>query len=259
MKGCGDEALDLLDYAGACCGGIVVRDCPARRGTRDDLAAEAGNANCSRCSRRLRRRANVAAPVKDVASLVAYSHSLPDGLSWGSPGPGTRSYIIGELFREVTKARIVHIPYKGAGQAATDLLGNHIPIAFLTINSARSLIDDGRVRALAVSSKSRLAHYPSVPTFADLGFPILTGSSWFGISGPPGMSALLANKINTDVNHAVASTAVTKFFTDADFESVAMSPSEFTKFFLAEISLLEPFIKATSRPFPHNSKWTRIE
>jgi tripartite-type tricarboxylate transporter receptor subunit TctC len=190
---------------------------------------------------------NVAVPVQDVPSLVAYSHSLPDGLNWGSPGQGTRSYIIGELFRDATRARIVHIPYKGAGQAATDLLGNHIPLAFLTLNSARSLVDGGQVRALAVSSKNRLAHYPSVPTFAELGFPALTGSSWFGVSGPPGMSESLVNTINANVNRAVASPAVTKFFADADFEPIMMSPSEFTKFFLAEIGLLEPFIKATSR------------
>jgi tripartite-type tricarboxylate transporter receptor subunit TctC len=191
---------------------------------------------------------SAAVPVKDVASLVAYSRSFPDGLNWGSPGPGTRSHIIGELFRDATKARITHIPYKGAGQAVIDLLGSHIPIAFLTINSARSLIDDGRVRALAVSSKRRLAHYPSVPTFAELGFPMLTGSSWFGVSGPPGMPAALANQINADVNRAVASTAVTKFLAAADFEPIAMSASEFTQFFLAEVNLLEPFIRAMSQP-----------
>lgn len=190
---------------------------------------------------------NPAAPAGDIKSLVAYSKSLPNGLSWGSPGPGTRSYIIGELFREVTGANMTHIAYKGGGQAATDLLGNHIPAAFLTLNSARALIDEGRVKAVAISAARRLAHYPDVPTFAESGYPKLVGASWFGISGPPGMPAALAEKINAAVNKAVASPAVAKFLADADFESTTVSSPEFTSFFLSEIRLLEPYIKATSQ------------
>jgi tripartite-type tricarboxylate transporter receptor subunit TctC len=190
---------------------------------------------------------NPATSATDLKSLVAYSKSQPNGLSWGSPGPGTRSYIIGELFRDATGANMTHIAYKGGGQAATDLLGNHIPAAFLTLNSARSLIDQGRVKALAISSSRRLAHYPNVPTFAELGYPKLVGASWFGISGPPGMPATLAARINAAVTKAVASPAVAKFLVEADFEAAAMSAPEFTAFFLSEIRVLEPFIKATSQ------------
>lgn len=190
---------------------------------------------------------NPAVPATDIKSLVAYSKANPKGLSWGSPGPGTRSYIIGELFREATGANMTHIAYKGGGQAATDLLGNHIPAAFLTLNSARSLIDEGRVKALAISSSRRLDHYPNVPSFAEAGYSKLVGASWFGISGPPGMSAELAAKINAAVNKATASPPVAKFLAEADFESKAMSSPEFTAFFLAEIRVLEPYIKATSQ------------
>jgi tripartite-type tricarboxylate transporter receptor subunit TctC len=190
---------------------------------------------------------NVAVPVSDIKSFVAYSKAQPNGLSWGSPGAGTRSFIIGEMFRDATGAKMAHIPYKGGGQLAGDLLGNHIPAAFVTLNSTRSLIDDSKVKAIAISSSTRLAHYPNVPTFAELGFPKLVGSSWFGISGPPGMSAALVDKINAAVNRAVASATVKKFLTDADFETTPMSASQFKAFFLSEISLLEPYLKATSK------------
>jgi tripartite-type tricarboxylate transporter receptor subunit TctC len=190
---------------------------------------------------------NPATPASDLKSLVAYSKSQPNGLSWGSPGSGTRSYIIGELFRDASGANMTHIAYKGGGQAATDLLGNHIPAAFLTLNSARSLIDQGRVKALAISSSRRLEHYPNVPTFAEAGYPKLIGASWFGISGPPGMSAELAARINAAANKALAAPVVAKFLAEADFETTPMSAPEFTAFFLSEIRILEPFIKATSQ------------
>jgi tripartite-type tricarboxylate transporter receptor subunit TctC len=186
---------------------------------------------------------NVAAGIGDIKTLVDRSNSTPGGLSWGSPGPGTRSYIIGELFRDATKANMTHIPYKGGGQVASDLLGNHIPVAFLTLNSTRSLIDEGRVRAIAMSASERLSHYPRMPTFAELGYPTLTGSSWFGVSGPPGIPALLAGKINADFNRAASSEATRRFFEDADFEHVSMTASEFTRFFLSEVRLLEPYLK----------------
>lgn len=190
---------------------------------------------------------NVAVPVTDIKSFVAYSHAQSNGLSWGSPGPGTRSYIVGELFRDATRANMAHIPYKGGGQLVGDLLGNHIPAAFVTLNSTRSLIDEGKVKAIAISTTARLAHYPNVPTFTELGFPKLVGSSWFGISGPPGMPAALTEKINSDISRAVASPTVKKFMADADFESMPMTGPQFTSFFLSEISLLEPYIKATSQ------------
>jgi tripartite-type tricarboxylate transporter receptor subunit TctC len=190
---------------------------------------------------------NVAVPVNDIKGLVTYSHAQPGGLNWGSPGPGTRSYIVGEMFRDATGANLSHIPYKGAGQMVGDLLGNHIPAAFVTLNSTRSLIDEGKVRAIAISSAGRMAHYPNVPTFVELGLPKLVGASWFGISGPPGMPAALTEQINTAINRAVASPELKKFMVDADFEPKAMSAPEFASFFLSEVNLLEPYIKATSK------------
>ena len=103
------------------------------------------------------------------------------------------------------------------------------------------------MKAIDISSAVRLAHYPNVPTFAELGFPKLVGASWFGISGPPGMPVVLVEKINAAINTAVASAPVKKFLADADFESIPMTAPQFTSFFLSEISLLEPYLKAKSK------------
>jgi tripartite-type tricarboxylate transporter receptor subunit TctC len=186
---------------------------------------------------------NPSVPASDLKSLIAHVKSTPAGLSWGSPGVGTRSHIVGELLREATGTQMVHVPYKGAAQAGADLIANHISAASMTLSSIKTLLDAKKIRPIAVSSFRRLPAYPDVPTFAEAGFPKLTGSSWFGMSGPPGMARGLTDRINVEVNRALAAPEVAKAFADGSFETAAMTSAEFTKFFLAEIALLAPYMK----------------
>ena len=182
-------------------------------------------------------------PANDLRAFIAYSQNRPEGVSWASPGLGTRSHIVGELLKEVAGAKLVHIPYKGANQAMTDLMANHVPAAGMTLASIRGVLDGRKVRPLAVSSTRRIPDLPDVPTFAEAGYPKLTGSSWFGVSGPPGMAAPLVGRINAEFNRALSAPEVRKSFIDSSFEPDTMSSAEFTKFFLAEIALLAPYLK----------------
>ena len=188
---------------------------------------------------------NTSVPANDVKSLVAFSNSLPNGMSWGSPGLGTRSHIVGELLREATGAKMTHIPYKGAAQALADLMSNEISAVGMTLNSIKSLLSANKLKPIAVSSFQRIPGMGNVPTFAEAGFPKLTGSSWFGMSGPPGMDAALTRKINADVNRALSAPEIKKAFLDGGFEMASMTPAEFTRFFLEEINLLAPYLRGS--------------
>ena len=187
---------------------------------------------------------NPSVPANDVKSLIAFANGLPKGMSWGSPGLGTRSHIVGELLAETTGAKMTHIPYKGATQALTDLMANEISAVSMTLSSVRPLIATNKFKPIAVSSVQRVPGLPNVPTFAEAGYPKLTGSSWFGVSGPAGMDAALARKINADMQRALSAQDVKKAFNEGSFEMVSMSPAEFTQFFLDEIKLLAPYLRS---------------
>ena len=186
---------------------------------------------------------NPSVAATDIKSVVIYANSLPEGMSWGSPGVGTRSHIVGEQLREATGAKMVHIPYKGASQAITDLVGNRISAVGMTLSSIRPMLDAKKFRPIAISSFQRVPVLPDVPTFAEAGFPRLTGASWFGLSGPPRMPQALTDRINANVNRALSAPEVKKAFSDGSFETATMSSAEFTRFFLAEIALLTPYLR----------------
>ena len=136
---------------------------------------------------------------RTVADLIGIIRKSPDGLSWGSPGPGTHGSLIGDAFARETGTRMVHIAYRGGGPAVADVAANHIPAAFMTLSGATAQLQAGRVRALAVTSSKRVAEFPDVPTFEELGYPKLTGAPWFALSGPPALPASIANRLDTEV------------------------------------------------------------
>jgi tripartite-type tricarboxylate transporter receptor subunit TctC len=187
-------------------------------------------------------------PIKDVKGFIQYVSSQPQGISWASPGTGTHAHLFGEAFRAATKLNMVHISYKGAGAAVTDVVGNQVPAAFMTLSSANAYIDSGKLRLLAVTSEKRLPQYPNVPTFTELGYPALTGITWFAISGPAGMPPAIVNKINAEVRRGLKTPEVRKRL---DFESMISADYDaaaFTRYVAAEIERWTPMIKSISKP-----------
>jgi tripartite-type tricarboxylate transporter receptor subunit TctC len=182
-------------------------------------------------------------PATDVVSLLAYSRSQPNGINWASPGFGTHGYVLGELFREATGVKMTHVPYKGGGQAMADVATNQVPIGFMTLSAARGAIDSGWLRPLAHSGARRMASMSDVPTFAEIGYPKLTGLTWFGVSGPPDMLVPLRELINQVFNRAVATREVQEFMAQNSFESGPMTWSEFTDYFIAQVKLTTPYVQ----------------
>jgi tripartite-type tricarboxylate transporter receptor subunit TctC len=187
---------------------------------------------------------NAEQPIKDVKGFIAYVNSNPKGLSWGSPGQGTHGHLTGELFRQVNKLNMVHISYKGAGPAVADLLGNQIPAAFMTLSSANAHVDTGKLRLLAVTASRRVAAYPDAPTMAELGYPQLTGTTWFSVSGPPGMPAPIVERLNAEIRRGLQSASIKAAMANESMETVDYDAPAFTRFMAAEIARWTPAVKS---------------
>jgi len=146
--------------------------------------------------------ANPKVPVNTLQELIAFSKTSPEGVSYGSAGTGSTPHLAGELLKLRTGAKLVHIPYKGGGQAMADVVGGTIPLLYTAVAGAYPFVEKNQLRALAVSSKERLASLPNVPTFEEAGVPDFVINSWIGILAPAGTPAEITRKLQENI-HAV--------------------------------------------------------
>jgi tripartite-type tricarboxylate transporter receptor subunit TctC len=191
---------------------------------------------------------NPSMPAKNLKDFVAQVKTSKEGLSWGSPGQGTHGHLIGELFAQATKLNQTHISYKGAGPAVADLLGSQIPAAFVTLTSANAHMKAGKIKALAVTSEKRLPDYPDVPTFAELGYPSLTATTWFALSGPPNMPAALVEKINAEVRRGLKTEVLQKQLALEGIVSQDWDAANFTRYVKSENDRWVPLVRSLDKP-----------
>lgn len=138
-------------------------------------------------------------PVKSVKELIAHSQQPAARVNYASSGEGTISNLAGELFKTMTGAHLTHVPYKGGGQAVIDLVAGHVQTGFVNILEALPHVNSGRLRGLAVSTSSRSAVMPNLPTVAESGVPGFEVTQWSGILGPAGLPAPIVAKLNAEV------------------------------------------------------------
>ena len=188
---------------------------------------------------------NPGLPARDLKEFIALASSQPGKLSYGSPGNGTQGHLIAEHFRQLTGIDMVHVPYKGASLAVADLIAGHLLVTSTTLTTAATQIKAGRARALAVSSISRVPDFPDVPTFAELGYPNLTASIWFSLSGPPGMPPEIVNRLNAEVRRALRLPDVRERLRPEGIEPGDLDPQAFTAFVAAELKRWEPVVRAS--------------
>src|SRR5712672_1914399 len=141
-------------------------------------------------------------PAKTVAEFVAYARQNPGKLNFGSAGTGGTTHLAGEMFKQMAGIDMVHIAYKGAGPALTDLLAGNIQLMFDTLGTALPPVKSGLLRPLAVSSKQRISDLPDVPTIAESGYPDYSVSVWYGISAPVKVPDDIAQKISASIDRA---------------------------------------------------------
>lgn len=174
-------------------------------------------------------------PVKDLKSFLSYAGERTIGLSWGSPGQGTHGHLLGELFTASIKTKkFVHVSYRGGAPAMVDLIGGHIQAAFVTYSAAHASIKSGKVRALAISAMRRMPDLKEVPTFAEMGYPELTSSTWFALSAPKGMSLEWVDQINRQVRSGFSDPGIQKILANEGIESYDFDPQRVSHFFETE-------------------------
>jgi tripartite-type tricarboxylate transporter receptor subunit TctC len=187
---------------------------------------------------------NLDLPAKNLKELVALARTRP--LSYGSPGPGTQGQLIAELFRKSAGIDLTHIPYKGASLAITDLIGGQIPASSTTLTTASGQIHAGRIRALAISTRKRLADYPDVPTFYESGYPNLVAYVWFSLSGPAGIPKEIVNRLNLEVRKALGTEALRERLKLEGIEGNDFDADQFKQFVKSELARWTPIVKGSA-------------
>jgi len=166
-------------------------------------------------------------PVKNVRELIDYAKKNPGKIAFGSGGNGTTDHLGVELFKAMTGTHLLHVPYKGTSNALTDLQGGSIQLMMSNTPIAGPAAQAGRVRALAVSSKTRSPSYPDVPTLDESGVPGFEVISWGGVMGPANLPPDVVARLNSELRKALASPAVQERFKALGAEADPSSPEEF--------------------------------
>ena len=139
-------------------------------------------------------------PAKTLKDVIALSKSQAGGLSYGTSGTGGTPHIAGELLRQRTGANLVHVPYKGGGQAMTDVMGGSIPLVYTAVAGAVPLVKSGKLHPVAVSSARRASSLPDVQTFIENGVNDFEVNSWVGLLAPAKTPRALIARLNTELN-----------------------------------------------------------
>jgi len=173
-------------------------------------------------------------PAKNVAEFVRYVKANPEKVSYASPGNGSPHHMAMELFKQKAGLSIVHVPYKGAAPAMSDVMGGQVPVMMLDLASGLSIIKSGKVRVLAIALPQRANALPEVPTFVEAGFPDDNAYAFHGLIGPAGMPPEAVARLNAELHKAMKAPKVVKLFADFGFEALPGTPQDFYKLSRAE-------------------------
>ena len=180
-------------------------------------------------------------PAKTVAEFIAYCKANPKKINMASSGSGTSVHMSGELFKSMTGCEMLHVPYKGAGPALTDLMAGQVHVLFDNLPSSIGHIKGGRLRALAVTSAERDSALPDTPTVGDT-VPGYEATAWFGIGMPKGSPREAIMKVNAAVNAALAEPALRARLAELGGKPIAGTPEDFGKVIAHETAKWEKVV-----------------
>ena len=172
-------------------------------------------------------------PAKSVPDLIAYAKANAGKINMASAGTGTAPHVAGELFNYMAGTRMVHVPYRGQGPALTDLLGGQVQVLFATTPGTTDYIRTGQLRGLAVTTASRAEVLPDLPTVGD-SVPGYEASQWYGLGAPRRTPAAVVDRLNREINAALADAGMKARFADLGGEPLAGLPADFGKLVAGE-------------------------
>ena len=178
-----------------------------------------------------------ALPVRSMRELIALARARPGQINYASSGNGTPPHLAAEMFKSAAGVNIVHVPYKGAGQAMIDLVGGQVQMAFAIVSAALPQVQAGKVRALGVTSPQTSPLVPDVPTLNELGLAGFDVKGWNGFVAPAGTPRAVVAKINAEAMRALKQPEVVQRLKGAGYDAAAEnSPEQFADFIKAELA-----------------------
>lgn len=187
---------------------------------------------------------NPALGVASVPELLARIRATAGGLSFGSSGTASSNHLAGELFRMLTGAELTHVPYRGGGPVATDLVAGVIPMAFMNLPTVIGPMQAGRVRVIGVCTEERVRIRPDLPTVAEQGVPGYSVRSWTGLFAPRGTPRPVIDRMAAEMKAALEAPSVTARLTDLASEPIFMDPARTDAFVRAEFDRWGPVVRA---------------
>ena len=179
----------------------------------------------------------------NVKELVALAKAQPGKLAYGSTGGGAASHLAAELFKAMAGIDLLHVPYKGVGNAVTDLLGGQVQVMVAPTQSITGHVKSGKLRALAVTGSKRLATLPEVPTLSEAGVPGYEAVGWFGLMAPVATPRDIVTMLNRDINRILQLTEVKARLLDLGAEPASLSSEQFIDFIRSDNAKWEKLIK----------------
>jgi tripartite-type tricarboxylate transporter receptor subunit TctC len=183
-------------------------------------------------------------PARTVGELVAYAKANPGKINFSSGGIGTLPHLMGEYFKARAELDVVHVPYRGGGLSIQDVVGGNIQYTFEAISVLLPLIQEGRLRALAVTGRERSALLPGVPTMIESGFPEFQVISWTGLLAPRGTPSDIIAKLNGAVNAALKTAEMKEALDKLAGDALGGPPAELTKIIESDLGKWGPIVKA---------------
>jgi len=188
---------------------------------------------------------NAQQPIYTVKDLIALAQAKPGQITYASAGTGTSAHLSGELFQNMAKVKVTHVPYKGAAAALTGLIAGNVVFMFDLLGTAPSLAESGRLRILASTGRARFKQYPNLPTVAET-VPGYEVSGWFAAFGPPGLPEPIVEQINREIGKAMADADVSAALLRMGYESAVSSPAELNRQIEQDLATWGPIVRATN-------------
>ena len=187
--------------------------------------------------------ANAAVPVSNMKELAAYAAKNP--VSFGSAGNGSVNHLLGEMFTASSQTKMLHVPYKGAAPALTDLIAGQIQLVYTSLPSIAQHVRAGTVKGLAVTGSKRAQAFKDIPTIAESGYPGFVINPWFGLFAPKGTPPAVVQQINADIKKILADKEVLEKFALLGAEPYDTTPQEFTDILHSDIQKWAVVVKSS--------------